>query len=90
MVQGSRKSRTLRRVRVKTPGGINKIHYRKRKPAKAKCGGCGAVLKGVARERPFKMKSLTRAKKKPSRPYAGVLCSKCLRKKMIAKARSLK
>ena len=62
MVSGKHKSRTLRRVYVKTPGGRTTLHYKKRKPAKAKCGSCGAVLKGVARERPYKMKNLSALK----------------------------
>ena len=70
-----------------TPGGKNKIHYRKRKPSKAKCGRCGAVLKGVPRERPFKMQNMPKTKKRPERPYGGVLCSRCMRDTIIKKAR---
>ena len=58
MVEGKRKSRTLRRVFVRTPGGRTVVHYRKRKPSKAKCGVCGAILKGVPRGRPYKMKNM--------------------------------
>lgn len=88
MVAGKHKSNTLRKVYVKTPGGKTTTHYRNRKPAKPKCGNCGAVLKGVARERPYKMKKMAKTKKRPTRPYAGVLCSKCLRRVMVDKARS--
>ncbi len=85
MVEGKLRSRTKRRVYVKTPGGKTKIHYRDRKPSKAKCGKCGAVLKGVARAKASVMKNLSKCKKRPSRPYGGVLCTKCLRKKVIEK-----
>ena len=88
MVSGKHKSRTLRRIFVKTPGGRNVIHYKKRKPAKAKCGKCGSVLKGVARERPYKMRKMAKSKKRPTRPYGGVLCSKCMRKLFVGKART--
>ena len=84
----SKKSRSLRRVKVKTPGGKTVMHYRRRKPNAAKCGSCGAVLKGIARERPYKMRKMAKSKKRPTRPYAGVLCSKCLKAKLIKKARS--
>jgi large subunit ribosomal protein L34e len=77
----------LRRVYRKTPGGKVVLHYRKRKPKLARCGGCGVVLKGVAKERPSKIKNMPKTKKRPSRPYGGVLCTKCLRKLMIGKAR---
>ena len=79
MVSGRFKSRTFRRVFKKTPSGKNKIDYKLRKPKKAKCGKCGALLKGIARERPTKMKNLPKTKKTVSRPYGGNLCSKCMR-----------
>jgi large subunit ribosomal protein L34e len=85
--QGRTKSRTYRRVFVKTPGGRTVMHYRKRKPGKAKCGVCGAFLPGTLRERPFKMRNIAKTKKRPERPYGGYLCSKCMRKKIIEQAR---
>ena len=88
MVEPSKRSRTLRRVSRKTPGGNTVKHYAKRKPSKAKCGECGKLLAGVPRERPFKMARMPKTKKRPERPYGGVLCTACTRKKMVAKARS--
>jgi len=87
MVQGKYKSRTYRRIHVKTPGGINKIHYKKRKPSKAHCAGCGAILSGIPRERPYKMQNIPKTMKRPERPYGGMLCSRCARRKIIAEAR---
>ena len=81
------KSRSLRKVYVKAPGGAVKTQYRKRKPAKAKCGSCGAELKGVPRERPYKMQNMPKTAKRPERPYGGMLCSKCMRVKIKEKAR---
>jgi len=80
------KSRTLRRVFVKAAKGV-RTHYRKRKPSKAKCAECETLLKGVPRERPYKMQNMAKTKKKPSRPFGGNLCSKCLTKKIKEKAR---
>lgn len=88
MVSGRHKSRTFRRVFVKTTSGKSKISYRKRKPAKSKCGLCGAELKGVVRARPYLRKNMPKSSKRPSRPYGGNLCSKCMRKSLIARARS--
>ena len=82
MVAGKHKSRSMRRVKVKTPGAKVVIHYRKRKPSKAHCAGCGAVLPGVARARPYKMKTMAKTKKRPERPFAGQLCTKCSRAKI--------
>ena len=83
MPEGNKKSRTMRRVHVKVPGGATKLHYKLRKPAAAKCSTCGDVLKGVPRERPAKMQNMPKTKKRPQRPYGGVLCSKCMRKKIV-------
>jgi len=81
------KSRTYRRVLRKTPGGRVSLHLKKRKPKKAHCGKCGIDLKGVPRERPYKMKHMPKTMKRPERPYGGVLCSKCSRRLFIEKAR---
>ena len=88
MVSPKHRSRSLRRVYVRTPGSKVTIHYRKRKPSKAKCGGCGAVLRGIVRELPSKMRNLPKTKKRPERPYGGALCSKCMRTKFKTLARS--
>ena len=82
MPAGKHKSRSMRRVYTKLPGSKVVIHYKKRKPSKAKCSECGAALSGVPRERPYKMQTMAKTKKRPSRPYGGVLCSKCMREKV--------
>ena len=79
------RSRTFRRVFKKVASGVV-LHYRRRKPGKAKCT-CGAMLHGVPRELPYKMASMPKTKKKPERPYGGVLCSKCMRNEIINKIR---
>ncbi len=81
------RSRSRRKVFRKTPGGRVSIHYKKRKPESAKCGNCGAVLKGIPREFPYKMKNMAKTKKRPERPFGGVLCSRCMRSEIIKKAR---
>ncbi len=86
MPRPSRRSKTLRKVFVRTPGGKTAVHYKKRKPKKAHCAGCGAELKGVPRERPYKMQNMPKTAKRPERPYGGVLCSKCTRNKLKQEA----
>jgi large subunit ribosomal protein L34e len=88
MVKPGQRSRTLRRVYRRTPGGRTVRQFKKRKPSKAKCGKCGNVLAGVPRERPYKMKRVPKTKKRPERPYGGTLCSACTRQKMVEKART--
>jgi large subunit ribosomal protein L34e len=80
------KSRTFRRVKVTTPGGKRVTHYKRRRPEAAHCP-CGETLKGVPRLLPIAMQALAKTKKRPERPFGGVLCSKCMRKKIIAKFR---
>ena len=84
MVRGSKRSRTLRRIYVKTPKHTKLVHA-KRKPSKAHCAMCGKVLPGVATARPYKMAKLSKTQKRPERPYAGMLCSACTRKTIKSK-----
>jgi len=64
------------------------MHYARRKPAKAHCASCRDILKGVPRELPYKQSNLPKTMKRPERPYGGVLCSKCMRAKIVAEARA--
>ena len=88
MVRGSLRSRTFRRVFVKTPGNRVTLHYRRRKPNFPQCAGCGENLKGTVRAFPRVLQNLPKSAKRPERPYGGVLCSACSRKKIISIARS--
>ena len=88
MPEPYKRSRSLRRLQVKVPGGRTAIHYKKRKPGKAKCGNCGSILKGIPREMPLKMSKLPKTKKRPEKPYGGNLCSRCIRSLIIEKVRS--
>jgi large subunit ribosomal protein L34e len=89
MVAGKHKSRTLKKIFVKVPGNTVKIHRRKRKPNRPICAVYGTPLQGVARELPSKMGNIPKTKKRPERPYGGVLSSKAMRAKMKEKARNL-
>jgi large subunit ribosomal protein L34e len=82
MVRGKEKSRSKRRVYVRTPGGKTKIHYKVRKPSAPKCAECGKKLQGIPRLIQSKFKKLPKTKKRASRPYSN-LCSKCMRKKIL-------
>jgi len=82
------RSRTKRRVKRVAPGGKNVLHYVDRKPQKARCGSCGVDLKGVPRERPAKMRAMSKTKKRPERKFGGVLCGGCVSRMVITAARS--
>ena len=81
------RNRTFRSIPVKVSKGVT-IHYRKRNPAKAQCAECGKELHGVPHVTPGVMRNMPKTKKRPERPYGGVLCSACMREMMLSKARS--
>lgn len=85
MPQPYKRSRSLRRLNVRILGK-SVLHYKERKPGKAKCGNCGAVLKGILRERPVNMRKYHKTGKRPERPY-GNLCSRCMRSLIVERAR---
>ncbi|MCM8783008.1 MAG: 50S ribosomal protein L34e [Candidatus Omnitrophica bacterium] len=72
---------------MKTPGGKTVTHFRKSKPNIARCAVCGKPLSGVPRLRQTEIKKLPKTKKRPERPFGGVLCSQCSRKKIAERAR---
>ncbi len=87
MVEGKRRSRRLRRVYVRTPGGRNVVHYREMLKSRPHCSGCGAVLHGAKAVQPRALHSMPKTQKRPERPFGGVLCSQCMRREIIHKAR---
>jgi large subunit ribosomal protein L34e len=87
MVSGKFKSRSLRRIKIKTPNGT-KTTYKYRKTSKPQCANCGTNLKGVPRGRKSEMVNMAKSKKRPERPYGGYLCSKCMRQVIKNKIRN--
>jgi large subunit ribosomal protein L34e len=87
MVEGKKRSRTMRRVHVRTPGGRNVIHYTARKTSRPHCASCSTVLHGTPATAPRALASMPKTQKRAERPYGGELCSACMRRKIIALAR---
>lgn len=87
MVRPALRSRSLRRVPRRTPGGVHVVHYEKRKIGIVRCARCGAPLAGVPRLKASRLRTLSKTKKRPERPYGGVLCSKCLAELLREKIR---
>jgi len=73
------RSRSLKKIRKKVPGGASIIHYLRKRPKKAKCARCGKSLHGVSSGFTSKIRNIAKSKKRPERPYGGKLCSKCSR-----------
>ncbi|MEK6922385.1 MAG: 50S ribosomal protein L34e [Nanoarchaeota archaeon] len=83
------KTRSLRRVKKRTPGGKLIIRYLKRKPKIAHCANCRKILHGVPRVRAVEMRRLPKVQRRPQRPYGGKLCSACSRKFIIENSKLL-
>jgi large subunit ribosomal protein L34e len=78
------RSRSLRKMKVKLPGGAWITHYFRKNPSRPVCSGCGGELHGTAAGRPFRMIRMPKSRKRPERPYGGNLCSSCMRKRIKA------
>jgi len=74
------RTRSKRRVYVRTPGGETVVHYEPRRPGPARCALCGRPLNGVPRLRPSELRKLPKTAKRPERIFGGVLCHECLEK----------
>jgi large subunit ribosomal protein L34e len=78
MVRRSLRTRSTKKVKVRTPGGRTVTHYRAEKAQRSTCGRCGTHLSGMATGTSTEVSSKSASSKAPARPYAGVLCSDCL------------
>merc|ERR1711916_199586 len=68
---------------VKTPGGKLTILNIKKKPKGPICGDCGAIIHGIPHLRPKEYRSISKRQKSVNRSYGGVICGKCVRKRII-------
>ncbi len=78
MVEPSKRTRSVKKKKLRTPGGKRVTHYKAEKASKICCGKCKKPLSGVTTGSATEMKNTAKTKKVPSKPYAGVLCPKCL------------
>ncbi|NIO44591.1 MAG: 50S ribosomal protein L34e [Candidatus Aenigmarchaeota archaeon] len=80
-----RLSKSLKKYKIKTPGGKNVTHFKKKRSSYDVCKNCGTKL-----NRPKlsvkKLKRLPKTKKRPQRPFPE-LCSKCMREYFKEKVR---
>ncbi|MHA2097141.1 MAG: 50S ribosomal protein L34e [Candidatus Kariarchaeaceae archaeon] len=74
--------RSGKRKLVKTPGGRFYFKSITKKPNYAHCATCDRNLPGVARGTRVQVRRMSISQRRPSRPYAGQLCSPCLRQKL--------
>ncbi len=73
------RTRSLRKIQKRTPGGHRTVHYEKKGTNLYRCAICGRPLFGVPRN----PREVPRSSRRPERPYGGYLCAECLRKELI-------
>jgi len=77
------------KIKRRIPSGRIIIKEKRKRVSVAKCANCGKILHGVPRLQASKMKKLAKSKKRPNRPYAGYLCSRCVRELFRERIRSI-
>lgn len=87
-MQHKTKSRTFARVSKRTAKGT-KIVYLRRKPSLGTCAVTGKKLNGVPRAHPIELQNMPLTKKRPTRPFGGVLSSSAARDEIKKRARKL-
>ncbi len=88
MVRPRLKSTSLRKVFVRAPSGV-RVHYRRGRQQKPKCRLCNDFLKGVPHGTNAQIRKHSKTEKRPSRMFGGNLCSKCMRKTLVERARTM-
>ncbi|MFT4311847.1 MAG: 50S ribosomal protein L34e [Candidatus Woesearchaeota archaeon] len=89
MVSGKHKNHTFARRFVRTPGARTVLTHQLRKPGRAVCPVTGQYLHGIAHVRPAKLRAMPKTKRRPQRPFGGVLSSSAARRELQFKAREL-
>ncbi|CCC82603.1 hypothetical protein [Thermoproteus tenax] len=85
MVKPALRSRSLRRVQRRTPGGRTVVHYYKRFASPPRGAITGEVLQGMDEKRVKTSRERLRA---PSRPYGGYVSHKVLQRALRLAIRS--
>lgn len=78
MPQRRLRTRSVRRIPRRLPGGRTVIRYERRRGGSPRCGRCGRPLPGVA-----ELRGVPRSSRRASRPFAD-LCSRCSRETLKA------
>jgi large subunit ribosomal protein L34e len=82
MVKPKDRSRSVKRVFSRTPGGKTVLHFKAGKTRRGACRLCSGILGGVEIT-----PGIAKSKKVPSRMFAGQLCGRCCAKIIKMKSR---
>ncbi|MCX8176886.1 MAG: 50S ribosomal protein L34e [Candidatus Bathyarchaeota archaeon] len=79
MPQPHLRTRNLKKVKVKVPGGSTKTHYKKGRVSVAICAVCKKPLAGVPFKDTAEVRKLSYSARRVWRPYGGHVCPSCLK-----------
>ena len=82
MVKRSLRSRSLRKLRVRVPGGKTVERYKGRKNAFTKCAVCKRPLSGMPKVTDALTAKLSISERRPDRKFGGNMCPSCSRKEI--------
>lgn len=68
---------------VKTPGGVLKAHYIKKRAKNVRCGDCGCALPGIKALRPVEYKRTSKCNRTVARAYGGSRCANCVKQRVL-------
>ncbi|MEM2816481.1 MAG: 50S ribosomal protein L34e [Candidatus Bathyarchaeia archaeon] len=89
MPQPHLRTRSLKKVKVKVPGGRTKTHCKKEKVSTVICAVCRKPLAGVPLKDPAEVRKLSYSSRRVWRPYGGHICSNCLKTGIKKAARAI-
>ena len=81
----AQRTRSMKKTRIRTPGGKTVVRIKKKRPSYHKCGKCGSKL-NRKRLRIKEIKNIPKTKRRPERPLPE-LCPRCMREAMRDRVR---
>ena len=75
---------------MKVPGGRLRYFNARRKTSRPVFSVTGQILPGIPQTKRFQTSKISKSKRRPQRPYGGVLSSSAMRSLIIKKARETK
>jgi len=89
MPQPHLRTRSKKRLKVTSPSGGGRIHYKLEITPTPSCSICGQPLAGLPHLSTVETRKLNRSKRRIWRPYGGQLCHNCLKKTLKQRVRAL-
>ncbi|MDH5794367.1 MAG: 50S ribosomal protein L34e [Candidatus Bathyarchaeota archaeon] len=89
MPQPHLRTRSRKRLKKASPGGGNRIHYKKEMASTPSCYICGQPLAGTSHLTTAEIRKLNRSKRRIWRLHGGNICHNCLKNALKHAARTI-